>query len=381
MTVPTGPRATRRAAALVCAVVLTLTVSACGSDGDEPRDGSSRSTTPVTRTDAAAHGTVEQRMRTLGQKGMVLSAQTPDDRLANGLTPLPDAPLFAGDYADPYVLAVGPKLYLYTTNTVDANVPVLVSAAGVVAAPLGDALPELPAWTEPGLVWAPSVLRTSDGYVLYYTSLDTESGHQCIGAAFATTPRGPFVDDRESAFVCQRSLGGTIDASPFMADDGTKWLLYKNDGNCCDITTELWIQRLADDGLSTKGAPVSLLATDADWEGPLIEGPSMIQAGDHYWLLYAANDWNSDRYATGAARCASPTGPCTKLAEPLLASRGDTAGPGGAEVFTDARGKDWIVYHAWVGDEIGYEAGGTRSLFAVPLDVTGSEPVASGLTD
>ncbi|MEZ5269512.1 MAG: hypothetical protein R2789_13435 [Microthrixaceae bacterium] len=38
-----------------------------------------------------------------------------------------------------------------------------------------------------------------------------------------------------AAFVCQRDLGRTIDASPFVDEDGTKWLLYKNDGNCCDI--------------------------------------------------------------------------------------------------------------------------------------------------
>lgn len=370
------------------AVVTLALLSACGSS--DPGESGAISTTSGARSKtsatapastAASGGSVEQRIRTLGQKGIVVSPQSPQQRLANGLTPLPGAPLFEGDYADPFVLAVGPKLYLYTTNTVDANVPVLVSAAGVMAAPEGDALPKLPSWTKPGLVWAPSVLHTSDGYVLYYTSHDTESGHQCIGAAFSTTPQGPFVDDSDEAFVCQRDLGGTIDASPLVADDGTTWLVFKNDGNCCGITTRLWIQQLSADGRKVHGQPVSLLKTDEAWEGPLIEGPSMIQSGDHFWLFYSANDWDTASYATGVARCDSPTGPCSKMAKPFMVSHGDASGPGGAETFTDIRNRHWIVYHAWVNDKVGYQSGGTRSLFAVPLDVTGDEPVATGLSD
>lgn len=277
------------------------------------------------------------------------------------------------------MLAIGPVLYLYTTNTVAENVPVLTSVAGIVASPAGDALPDLPDWTEPGLVWAPSVLSTDEGFVLYYTSKDRESGLQCVGAAFSTSPLGPFVDDRDDAFVCQRDLGGTIDASPFVDGDGTAWLLFKNDGNCCDIATELWTQQLSADGLGLEGDPVSLLATSEPWEGPLIEGPSMAQSGEDFWLFYSANDWDSADYTVGLARCDSPTGPCTKLDEPWLANHGAAAGPGGAEDFTDARGNRWVVYHAWVTDAVGYDNGGTRSLFAVPLDLDGTRPVATGL--
>ncbi len=182
----------------------------------------------------------------MGQNSPVLSNQSPQDRLANSRQPLPDQPLFLGDYADPFVLAVGPTLYLYTTNTVDENVPVLKSLAAVAASPQGDALPNLPKWTKPGRVWAPSVLATDGGYVLYYTSQDNQSGLQCVGAAFSKDPTGPFVDDHDGPFVCQRQLGGTIDASPFVDDDGTAWLLFKNDGNCCDIVTQLWSQQLSE---------------------------------------------------------------------------------------------------------------------------------------
>ena len=233
----------------------------------------------------------------------------------------------------------------------------------------------------PGRVWAPSVLATDDGYVPYYTSSDDASGLQCVGAAFSEDPEGPFVDGSGEPFVCQRDLGGTIDASPFVDDDGTAWLLYKNDGDCCGIVTELWSQQLSDDGLELVGDPVSLLQTTEDWEGPLIEAPSMARGVGTYWLFYSANWWDSADYTVGVASCDSPTGPCTKLPEPWLASHGEAAGPGGSEDFTDARGNHWLVYHVWVTDAIGYDQGGARSLFAVPLDTTGDAPIATGLDD
>lgn len=357
--------------------IAALVLAACGSDG-----GTADSTGPDSEPLASLPEVSSDRgvrVQTLGEAGAVLSPQSPQDRLDNGLLPEPDTPQFEGDYADPFVLARGPVLYLYTTNTVDENVPLLESGTGIVGVPFGDALPDLPSWTEPGLVWAPSVLETADGFVLYYTSKDLESGLQCVGAAFAEEPVGPFVDERDEPLVCQRDLGGTIDASPFVDADGSQWLLYKNDGNCCDIVTQLWSQPLSDDGLDLTGDPVSLLKTTEDWEGPLIEGPSMVQSGDTYWLFYSANWWDSADYAMGAARCDGPTGPCTKLDGPWLGSHGQAAGPGGPEEFTDNRGKGWVVYHAWLGDAIGYDEGGTRSLFAVTIDVTDDEPVAIGL--
>ncbi len=106
----------------------------------------------------------------------------------------------------------------------------------------------------------------------------------------------------------------------------------------------------------------------------------MVKSGDPYWLLYSSNWWDSADYTIGAARCDAPTGPCTKLDNPWLASQAGTAGPGGPSEFTDSQGNHWLVYHAWVTDAIGYDNGGARSLFAVPLDLTGAVPVATGLT-
>jgi hypothetical protein len=62
-----------------------------------------------------------------------------------------------------------------------------------------------------------------DRFVLYYTSKDLESGLQCIGVATSGSAKGPYVDDRGEPFICQRELGGSIDASPVIVDVTRGW--------------------------------------------------------------------------------------------------------------------------------------------------------------
>lgn len=364
--------------------IATLAVGCSGDDSEGPADdGSTGSSTEGTESEVTLPSVetddVADRVRSLGQSGAVESPEEQDQHLAAGLAPDPDRPLFIGDYADPFVLADGEDLYLYSTNTFTEHVPVLAATTGEVAVEVGDALPELPAWTEPGWVWAPSVLRTADGYVLYYTSRHSASGRQCVGAAFSTSPTGPFTPHGDEPLVCQLEFGGTIDASPFVAASGRKWLLYKNDGNCCDIMTAIWSQELTADGLGFIGEGVPLLLRTEDWEGDLIEGPSMVEVDGRHWLLYSANDWNSEQYATGIAECESPAGPCTKRPRPWLSSHGSAAGPGGAEQFVDSAGRHWVVYHAWTSDAIGFLNGGRRVLFVVRKDYDESGPVPRGI--
>ena len=49
------------------------------------------------------------------------------------------------------------------------------------------------------LTWAPEVLKTGNGFVLYFTARTGKSGRQCIGAATATDAAGPFVRSRRAA--------------------------------------------------------------------------------------------------------------------------------------------------------------------------------------
>ena len=62
--------------------------------------------------------------------------------------------------------------------------------------------------------------------------------------------------------VCPTNLGGAIDPSPFIASDGTLWLLWKNDGNAIGQTTTIWLQQLTPDGLSFAGGATPLIHND-----------------------------------------------------------------------------------------------------------------------
>src|SRR6185436_9009693 len=108
----------------------------------------------------------------------------------------------------------------------------------------GDAFPDLPSWVEPGRTWAPSVMRDGDAYFLFYAAEERRTGYQCIGKARSTSPTGPFRDTRRGPIICQRGLGGSIDPYVFRDRDGTRYLLWKNDGNCCGHQVSLWSQRL-----------------------------------------------------------------------------------------------------------------------------------------
>jgi beta-xylosidase len=244
-------------------------------------------------------------------------------------------------------------------------------------------MPVLPSWAaaDTTLTWAPAVLALNEHYLLFFTARDLHSGLQCIGRAESTSPTGPFVDRTSSPFVCQTDLGGSIDASVVRDSAGGIYLLWKNDGNCCGKPVTLWSQRLSQDGTILLGTPAALLHADQRWEGPLIEAPSMWQQNGTWHLLYSANMWNTDRYATGYGICDSPSGPCRKVGEgPFMASDTETAGPGGAEVFEDLEGRWWLAYHGWSASRVGYRNGGVRSLRLDRIQLAGAQVVVNGPT-
>lgn len=308
-------------------------------------------------------------------------------------------PVLAANFPDPFVLPVAGRYYAYATNGDGVNVPMAFSGDlrtwNLLAVPgnpdaFHDAMPALPAWAREGRTWAPEVIRIGDRFVLYFTAHHGSRDQQCVGAAVAADPRGPFVPQGEEPLVCQHRLGGTIDASPFRDADGQLYLYFKNDGNhrSARAATQLWGQRLAPDGLGLAGEPVALARDDAGWEGGLIEAPFMVRRGDRYILFYSANDfaWQPhqrlSRYATGYAVCASALGPCAKgEAGPILASRRRPAclsGPGHPAVF-EALGRQWIVFHAWATRGGNCAPGGNaRFLHLAPLGWDGDRPVIGG---
>jgi beta-xylosidase len=290
-------------------------------------------------------------------------------------------PVFKSDFPDPFVLHVGRVYYAYATNSVADNVQTLRSRDLVHWARRRDAMPNLASWTLRGRTWAPEVVRLSaKRYVLYYTARSFDLDAQCVGRAVAKSPAGPFVDHAANPLVCQKGEGGSIDPDPFRGPSGALYLLWKNDGNCCGKPTYIYSQRLTKDGLRLTGKRARLERNDAAWEGTTVEAPTLWHAKGKYFLFYSANVYNTEFYAVGYATCAGPQGPCKDSTDnPILSSACRAAGPGHQTLIRDARGRTWIVYHAWQPEKIGSVSPG-RQLWIDRVEWRHAKPVVQGPT-
>ncbi len=270
----------------------------------------------------------------------------------------------------------GETFYAYATNGDAGNMPVIGSADLHTWEAVGDAMPELASWVFAGRTWAPGVIAVGDSFVAYYTASQLGTGLQCVGRAVAEDPQGPFVDDTDAPLVCQEDEGGSIDASPYRDADGSLYLYWKNDGNCCGLDTWLYGQRLTDDGLSLTGEPTRLLVQDAEWEGSVIEAPFMWRHDDQRYLFYSGNAFDSAAYAVGYATCDGPLGPCEKAAEnPILSSSAVAEGPGHNSIV-ESDGRSWIVYHAWPPDF--FASSDVRTMWISELTWEDGRPVVDG---
>lgn len=307
------------------------------------------------------------------------------------VAPSPTVPTFQNpvlreNFADPFILQVGDTFYAYATNNASKNISLARSTDLVKWQILPDAMPALPRWARltGGLVWAPEVIQIGEQFVLYYTARDKQSDKQCVGVAVSDKPEGKFKDTSDAPLVCQAELGGTIDASPFRDEDGKLYLYFKNDGNCCNLTTYIYVQQLAPDGLRLLGDPIPLVRNDALWEGRVVEAPTMFKHEGRYYLFFSANNYAGHEYAVGYAICESPVGPCQDAPEnPILQS--DLTNPPamvigpGHQALLQIGGQTWMFYHAW--EVVGGSRRGERRLMWLDrLDWVDGKPVLRGPT-
>ncbi len=292
-------------------------------------------------------------------------------------------PSYGGDFPDPHILVAGGVYYAYSTNVAGVNVPVMTSTDLTSWTATSEALPPLPGWASPGRTWAPTVVARGGKYVLYYTVTQTSTGRQCISAATAAVPSGPFADTSSGPLVCQLDRGGSIDPYVYTNPGGSSYLLWKSDDNALGRRTSLWSRRLATSGVGFAPftSPVRLLTQSAAWQAPVIEGPAMVKSGSTYFLFYGGNDWASANSAIGYATCSSPLGPCTdrSISAPWFATSASGTpplGPQGPSIFTDRTGQLRMGFAAWNG-AVGYGQGGVRALWTARLSFVNGRPTLS----
>jgi hypothetical protein len=281
---------------------------------------------------------------------------------------------------DPHIVTTANGYVAFGTNARPSdlqNVPIMISSDLVNWVPAGDALPVLPVWAAHGATWSPSVHATATIDTLYFTARDRGTGRQCIGSATASRVTGPY-HAAAAPLVCQADLGGDIDPEVFTTSAGASWLLWKNDGNCCDQTVSIWAQPLGIFGQLT-GTPTQLLSAAEPWEHGVIENPSVVEHGGVFILIYSAGQWNSSNYATGSAVCIRLDRPCLRLGtgRPTLAPVTGTAGDGGDSFFVDRSGVLRVAFHAWSAGRVG-TARGSRTMWTAAIGWFGQVPVITG---
>ena len=242
------------------------------------------------------------------------------------------------EIADPFVLRVEGKYYLYPT-TDSRGYEVFVSD-------------DLVHWERKARVfrdprggdWAPEVFynKRGDGkFYLYYTDNMPDSKrevlHKQIGVAVADSPLGPFTDKGALA-------PDSIDADLFQDEDGSLYLSY------VELTGgfKIIVQPMADP-LHKKGEPTVVIHPTEEWEkvsGKVTEGPFMLKHNGIYYLTYSGTGADSPNYGIGYATSKSPTGPFVKYAGNPIAHRGGKVlGLGHHCVVEGPDGKLWLVYH------------------------------------
>lgn len=277
------------------------------------------------------------------------------------------------DFPDPDVSRFGDTYYAYSTNS-GPNLPVATASSidGPWSLAQRDALPQLGSWALPGRTWAPDVSQRPDGtYLLYYTAHSLNPDRQCIGAAVAETPTGPFQPVGDTPLVCPSELGGAIDAASFSEGDD-HYLIYKTDGNAVGLRPGIYLQPTSTDGLQLFGEPIRIMENDQDSERNIIEAPVLLKQGGNYVLFYAGGEYWNGSYFTGYAVATSVGGPYTKAYRPLMTNGsldGAVDGPGGADIV---RGDtDHIVFH-------GHLPSGGRGVYVADLGWANDYPVVRG---
>ncbi|WP_405058056.1 family 43 glycosylhydrolase [Kribbella sp. NBC_01505] len=277
------------------------------------------------------------------------------------------ADIIARDFPDPDVFQQNGTWYAYSTNNDLGHVPVATapSAAGPWST-RGDAMPGGPSadWAKPGRTWAPDVYPNPDGtYTLTYTAWHKTSGRQCIGVATATSARGPFTPVGTEPLICPLDLGGAIDANTFVDRDGSRYLVWKNDGNAIGKPSTLWLTKTTDNGKTLVGGNSALLSSNG-----IAEAPDLVQRDGRYLLFFSTNGYNDCNYQSTYATATSLAGPWTVQQRPLMTTQafdGHVCGPGGADFVGDK-----VFLHGW--------ANGSRHLYVADVGWPNDWPVVRG---
>jgi len=316
---------------------------------------------------------------------LVNDVNTTVSKRGNSMTPV----MGGMNFPDPAMIRIQNSWYAFATNAKVNGVYVHVQMASTndfvhwTHAGTKDALPTLPAWVDAAnpRVWAPDVVQLDNGrFVMYFTAATKQNtALHCLGVATSNNVLGPYVSSSSTPWACHLSVGGAIDPAGYTAKDGTRWVVYKIDGNSighggnCNngvapiVSTPILIQQVAADGITKIGAPSAPLITNGPHDGPVVEAPSVSQMPDGTFVLFfSSNCYATPLYDVSYATAKHITGPYTKYGPLLVTGMDGLAAPGGLDIAVNG---NHAVFHAdWT-----TSAGKGRAMFAGLISGKGNQ--------
>ncbi len=187
------------------------------------------------------------------------------------------------------------------------------------------------------MVWAPSVVRGSDGKFHMYVSVGNE-----VWTGIADHPLGPWRNPLgDKPIIPENFRPGfhMIDAEAFIDTDGQAYLYWGSGWNW--VNGKCWAVKLKPD-MTTFDGEVKDVTPDHYFEAPF-----MVKHGGRYFLMYSAGKTIEDTYQVHYAVGDSPLGPFKEAANsPCLVTdrQNNILSPGHHAVFEND-GRHYILYH------------------------------------
>ena len=263
-------------------------------------------------------------------------------------------PVLAKSTPDPTVIqAPDGMFYLYATEDIH-NIPIYKSPDLVNWTFVGTAFTDAtrPTFEPKAGLWAPDINHIDGKYVLYYAMSRWGGEHTCgIGCAVADSPAGPFTD--QGKLFRSNEIGVQNSIDPFyIEENGEKYLFWGS-------FRGIYYIELSEDGLHIRpGAKTTQIA------GTAYEAVYVHKKGKYYYLFASIGSCcqgEKSTYTTVVGRSESLFGPymdkngnsmLDNHHEVVIHPNASFAGTGhNAEIMTDKKGDDWILYHAYIRDK------------------------------
>lgn len=171
-----------------------------------------------------------------------------------------------------------------------------------------------------------------------YYSVDE---HICV--ATSDSPLGPFIQEVKLPVLEENG----IDNSLFIDDNGQAYISFVrfNNGN------NIWIAEMEPDLKTIRESTLSFcIKAEARWERDMsivTEGSFIVKHNGLYYMIYSANDYQSQNYGTGYATAQHPLGPWIKYeGNPVFQKPDNLVGVGHSAIFADKEGNLKMVFHA-----------------------------------